>query len=140
MQKYELLLAPVVGWILVQGIKFVLYLRKDGFQFADLFVSGGFPSSHTASIVAPAILLGLKNGLDDPLFAVITIFACLVMYDAVGVRRSSGEQATAIKELASKTGKTLTTKLHGAKGHTPTEVAGGFVIGVAVGFGFYLLG
>ena len=140
MQRYELLLAPVVGWIIAQGIKFVLYLRKDGFQFSDLFASGGFPSSHTASIVSPAILLGLRNGLDDPLFAVVAIFASLVMYDAIGVRRSSGEQAMAIKELATKTGKTLTTRMHGAKGHTPTEVAAGFVLGVAVGFAIYLVG
>lgn len=140
MGKYELLLAPIVSWLVAQGIKFALFLRKDGLQFMDLFVSGGFPSSHTASIVAPAILLGLRNGLDDPLFAVITILACLVMYDAVGVRRSSGEQALAIKELAVKTGKTLTTRMHAAKGHTPTEVAAGFVLGVAVGFAFYLLG
>jgi acid phosphatase family membrane protein YuiD len=140
MQKYELLLAPAVAWILAQGIKYVLFLRKDGFQFADLFASGGFPSSHTAGIIAPAVLIGLREGLDDPLFAVITIIACLVMYDAIGVRRSSGEQALAIKELASKTGKTLTTRIHGAKGHTPTEVAGGFALGVAVGFVFYLVG
>lgn len=138
MERYELLLAPIVGWILAQGIKYVVFLRKDGLQFTDLFVSGGFPSSHTAFIVAPAVLIGLRNGLDDPLFAVITIVACLVMYDAIGVRRSSGEQAAAIKELASKTGKSLTTRMHAAKGHSPTEVIAGFVLGVAVGFGFYL--
>jgi len=138
--KYDLLLAPVTGWFIAQGMKYLVYLRKDGLQFADLFVSGGFPSSHTAFVVAPTVLLGLKNGLDDPLFVVTAIIACLVMYDATGVRRSSGEQAVAIKELASKTGKTLTTKMHAAKGHSPTEVIGGIAVGFAVGFGFYLVG
>jgi acid phosphatase family membrane protein YuiD len=140
MSHYELLLAPTTGWLVAQAIKYFVYLRKDGLQFADLFASGGFPSSHTAFVVAPTILLGLRNGLDDPLFGVMAIISSLVMYDAIGVRRSSGEQAVAIKELASKTGKTLTTRMHGAKGHTPTEVMGGLVLGILVGFGIYLLG
>jgi acid phosphatase family membrane protein YuiD len=139
MDRYELLLAPIAAWLLAQGIKYIVFLRKDGLQVADLFVSGGFPSSHTAFIIAPAVLLGLRNGLDDPLFAVISIIAALVMYDAMGVRRSSGEQAAAIKELAGKTGKTLTTRIHAAKGHSPTEVAGGLAVGILVGFAFYLI-
>jgi uncharacterized protein len=138
MRQYELLLAPLVGWFLAQSTKFVISLRKDGLQWRDLVASGGFPSSHTAMIVPLMVLVGLRNGADDPLFAVLAVMSGLVMYDAIGVRRSSGEQAIAIKELATKTGKTLTTKMHGAKGHTPTEVAGGFVLGAIVGFSFYL--
>lgn len=138
MREYELLLAPLTGWFLAQSIKFAISLRKDGLQWQDLFTSGGFPSSHTALIVPQVILIGLRYGTEDPLFAVVAVISGLVMYDAVGVRRSSGEQAVAIKELATKTGKTLTTRLHGAKGHTPSEVMGGAILGTIVGFGFYL--
>jgi acid phosphatase family membrane protein YuiD len=138
MSKYELLLAPIAGWAIAQGIKFGLTLRKDGLQLSDLYTSGGFPSSHTASIVPVVVLLGLRRGLDDPLFALAAIMTALVMYDAVGVRRSSGENSTAIKELAQKSGKTLTTRMHGAKGHTPYEVMGGIIVGVAVAYLFFL--
>jgi acid phosphatase family membrane protein YuiD len=138
MRKYELLLVPFVGWAIAQGIKYIISLRKDGLQWSDLYASGGFPSSHTALVVPVTTLLGLRSGLADPLFAVMCVVTGLVMYDAVGVRRSSGEQSLAIKELAQKTGKTLTTRMHGAKGHTPTEVIGGAVIGIAIGFAFYL--
>jgi acid phosphatase family membrane protein YuiD len=138
MSKYELLLAPLAGWAVAQGIKYILTLRKDGLQFSDLYASGGFPSSHTALIIPVVVLLGLRRGLDDQLFALATIVAGVIMYDALGVRRSSGEQAVAIKELANKTGKTLTTKMHAAKGHSPIEVVGGIVVGVAVAYAFYL--
>ena len=140
MRKYELLFAPLFGWVVAQGMKFVISLRKDGVQFSDLYTSGGFPSSHTAFIVPVAILLGLRRGLDDPIFAVMCVIAALFMYDAIGVRRSSGEQAVAIKELAAKTGKTLSSPMHGAKGHSPMEVAGGAIVGVLVAFVFYMLG
>lgn len=138
MRQYELLLAPLTGWFVAQGIKFFITLRKDGFQFYDLYVSGGFPSSHTALITSITALLGLRNGLDDPLFAVMLVLSGLVMYDSVGVRRSSGEQAVAIRELADKTGKKLVTRLHGAKGHSPIEVIGGIAVGISVGFAYYL--
>jgi uncharacterized protein len=140
MQKYELLLAPVAAWLLAQGIKYVIYLRKDGLQFYDLFASGGFPSSHTALIVSPLVIRGLRDGLQDPIFAVLTIVAGIVIYDAMGVRRTTGEQSVAIKELAAKTKSTLTTKVHRSNGHTPTEVAAGLVLGIIIGFGFYAIG
>lgn len=138
MSRYELLLAPAAGWAIAQGIKYGISLRKDGLQVSDLYASGGFPSSHTALMVSVTTLLGLRKGLEDPLFAVTLLMTALIMYDAIGVRRSSGEQAVAIRELAKKTGKTLTTRMHGAKGHTPQEVMGGIMVGVAVAFIFYL--
>lgn len=138
MSRYELLLAPLAGWAIAQGVKFAISLRKDGMQLSDLYASGGFPSSHTALIVPVTVLLGLRRGLDDPIFALAAIVAALIMYDAIGVRRSSGEQADAIKELAQKTNKTLVTRMHGAKGHTPFEVVGGCIVGVVVAFAFYL--
>jgi acid phosphatase family membrane protein YuiD len=138
MSRYELLLAPFAGWAVAQGIKFALSLRRDGIQLSDLYASGGFPSSHTASIVPVATLLGLRRGLDDPIFALAAILAALIMYDAIGVRRSTGENSVAIKELAKKTNKTLVTPMHGAKGHTPYEVMGGIIVGVVVAYLFYL--
>jgi len=138
MSRYELLLAPAAGWAVAQGIKYAISLRKDGLQVSDLYASGGFPSSHTALMVSVTTLLGLRRGLDDALFALAILMTALIMYDAIGVRRSSGEQAVAIKELAQKSGKTLTTRMHGAKGHTPYEVMGGIVVGVVVAFAFYL--
>lgn len=138
-ERYELLLAPLVGWFVAQGLKFIVHSRKDGVQLADFWVSGGFPSSHTAFVVSFTALYGLKYGFDQPLFAAMAVVSALFMYDAMGVRRSSGENALAIKELADKTGKRLVTRLHGAKGHTPLEVFAGFAVGCAVALAIYVL-
>jgi len=139
MRQYELLLAPIAAWLMAQGIKFVISLRKDGLQFQDLYVSGGFPSSHTAFVISVSSLIGLRGGFDQPLFAAMATVSALVIYDAVGVRRSSGEQAVAIKELADKAGKKLVSRMHGAKGHTPIEVLGGLAVGFVIALVFYLL-
>jgi hypothetical protein len=140
MRDYELILSPIVGWACAQGIKFAISLRKDGIQVGDLFASGGFPSSHTASIVPITVILGLRNGITDSLFACMLAITALVMYDAIGVRRSNGEQYEAIKELAARSGKKLTSPVHKSRGHTPVEVIGGFVLGCIIGYAFYILG
>lgn len=137
-ERYELLLAPFVAWFVAQGLKFIVHSRKDGVQVADFWVSGGFPSSHTAFVVSVTALHGLNEGFDQPLFAMMAVVSALFMYDAIGVRRTSGENTRAIRELADKTGKKLVTRLHGAKGHTPLEVVGGFAVGVGVALMFYL--
>lgn len=136
--RYELIFLPCIAWLVSQGIKFILTLRKDGMQLADLYTSGGFPSSHTSAMVAVAVLYGLRYGFDDPLFAVLALFSAIVMYDAIGVRRSSGEQALAIRELSKKAEIKLSTRMHAAQGHTPLEVLGGVLVGVALAVLFYL--
>jgi acid phosphatase family membrane protein YuiD len=138
MRQYELLYAPFVAWIVAQGLKYIISLRKDGLQVKDLYTSGGFPSSHTATVIALAGLYGLRYGIDQPLFACMAVLSALVMYDSVGVRRSTGEQGSALRELASKTKVTLVNRFHSYKGHSPAEVLGGVAVGFAVAITFYL--
>jgi uncharacterized protein len=61
--------------------------------------TGGMPSSHSAMVSALATGVALTEGLGSPVFAVATTFALIVMYDATGVRHSSGQQARLINEL-----------------------------------------
>ena len=61
----------------------------------------------------------------------------IVMYDAVMVRRSSGEQGIAIQELI-KLGKANVVLPRSAKGHTPLEVAVGAVLGLVIGVVVFL--
>ena len=51
------------------------------------------PSSHSAVVTAIATMVGKAEGFTTPIFAVSAIFACVVMYDAAGVRRAAGKQA-----------------------------------------------
>ena len=135
MKSYEFILAPIFGWVAAQGIKFVLTLRKDGLQLRDLYVSGGFPSSHTALTVALTTVVGISEGVTSPLFAVSAAFTSVVMYDSIGVRRSTGEHTALLKKLT-KDNKSLSKEregLHIFYGHTPEEVLGGLALGICIG-------
>ncbi len=133
MNEYGYILAPICGWVVAQGLKFLISLRRDGLQWYDLYSSGGFPSSHTAFVASLTALIALRHGLSSEYFAISSMLLAVVMYDAIGVRRSVGEQAEAIRELAKKTNHHIVTKMHRAKGHQPVEVLAGLVVGCVVG-------
>lgn len=135
--RYEYLVVPVTCWLLAQGVKYGLTLRKDGIQLRDLYASGGFPSSHTSFVTGLAMIIGLRLGFDSVEFSLGASFAAVVMYDALAVRRTTGQQTAAIKELAANTKNKLKSKMGGAKGHTPLEVIGGLVLGVLVALTLY---
>ena len=60
--------------------------------------------------------------------------AGVVMYDAVMVRRSVGEQGRAIQELIRATKQNQQVAIpRAAKGHTPFEVLVGAMLGVLIG-------
>ena len=69
-------------------------------------------------------------------------FACIVMYDATGVRRETGKQAMVINRILQDVlinGKPISDEeLKELVGHKPIEVAGGALVGLLVS-GIYLL-
>lgn len=128
------LLAIALAWVGAQGLKYVfavLKTKKIG-SFRQLYVSGNMPSAHSASVVALATLIGLIEGTDSAIFGLSALFAAVVMYDAVMVRRSSGEQGLAIQELI-KLAKSKMILPRAAKGHTPVEVLAGATLGFIIG-------
>ncbi len=128
------ILVVALGWIAAQGLKYVFAViktKKIG-NFRQFYTSGNMPSSHSACVMGLATVVGLRDGLDSALFGIAFLFACVVMYDAVMVRRSSGEQGLAIQELI-KLGKTKIVLPRAAKGHTPAEVLVGAALGIVLG-------
>ncbi|XVE53781.1 hypothetical protein DITRI_Ditri03aG0029900 [Diplodiscus trichospermus] len=73
----------------------VILYGKD-FDFKTAFQAGGFPSTHSSSVVATATCLALERGLSDSIFGLAVVYAGLVMYDAQGVRREVGNHAKAL--------------------------------------------
>jgi hypothetical protein len=127
------------AWFLAHLIKFILSsINKEKRTLrAHLFISGGMPSAHSAAVTAMLTIIGLKDGIGSGLFGLAVLFAVIVMYDAVKVRRSSGEQGLAIRQLIKDTNSKI--KLpRVAKGHTPTEVGLGAVLGAAIGIVVFL--
>lgn len=123
----------IIAVVLAQGSKVAAVLMSD--HKADwrlaLSQSGGMPSAHTAIMAAMTIVLGVKLGVDSALFGLSLAVSLVVMYDALNVRRSVGEQGTAIKQMV----KELKLAAEGytykqADGHHPGEVLVGAITGV----------
>ena len=94
------------------------------------------PSSHSAIVMAITVLIWKEVGFDGWQFAVSLVFSCVVMYDAAGVRRAAGKQATLLNriiETPGLTGMQVQEKLVEVLGHTPLQVVVGAIIGIIVG-------
>jgi len=94
------------------------------------------PSSHSAVVSSLAVLIGKEYGFDSGIFALSLIMAFVVMYDAAGIRRAAGKQATILNKILETPGLTtgeVQEKLIEALGHTPIQVFVGAIIGVIVG-------
>ncbi|KAK8485004.1 hypothetical protein V6N13_121470 [Hibiscus sabdariffa] len=77
-------------------------LYGKGFDFKTAFQAGGFPSTHSSSVVAAATSLALERGFSDSIFGVTLVYAGLVMYDAQGVRREVGNHAKVLNAILAK--------------------------------------
>lgn len=133
------LITILVAWLVAHVVKYVISLiNKEKLTLRSyLFISGGMPSAHSATVVAMTTIIGLKDGFGSGLFGLAVLFAMIVMYDAMKVRRSSGEQGLAVRRLIKET-KSKMEFPRVAKGHTPLEVALGAVLGVLVGLVVFL--
>lgn len=130
------LLVAASAWLLAQSTKRALNLlgyNKRVFRDGEsaLFLSGGMPSGHSATVVALSMSIGLMEGFDTTVFAISGIFAVIVMYDAMKVRYSSGVQGDTINSLI-KEQKSRIAKVRVAHGHTPLEVVAGALVGAVV--------
>lgn len=134
------IIAGMAGWIVSQLSKYVVAsfkVRKLA-SLRQLYLSGHMPSAHSATVVAVLAVIGLKDGIGSGLFGLALVFASVVLYDAMMVRRSSGEQGVAITGLIKETGSPVPLP-RVAIGHTPLEVAVGSLVGLFVGIAtFYV--
>lgn len=127
------IVAAAAAWIVAQGLKYIITsVKNKGFKNArQLYLSGGMPSAHSATTTAMVVTLGAFEGTDSPIFALAVLLAAIVMYDAVMVRRSSGEQGNSLTALITEL-KSKVRLPRAAKGHTPAEVAVGALVGLIV--------
>lgn len=133
-----ILLIAISAWAIAQVLKLLISIavyRK--FDITYLTTGGGMPSSHSALVCATAVSTAICTGLDSPAFAVATVLAFIVMYDAAHVRRETGEQAKILNYImrnwADMRPEEFEAELKELVGHTPLQVAVGGILGVAVG-------
>lgn len=145
----HMIIAPVIAWAVSQVMKTVTYLIVEKkLVWRRIISDGGMPSAHSATVISLAAMCGWTQGFDSATFAISVILAIVIMRDAVGVRRESGLNAMAIKQLADKSNnslgdgedKIITDKLKTLVGHTPLQVACGCIIGLIVSTLYILIG
>ncbi len=132
----KLIILSLIALFLAQFLKIPFgYIVTKKIEFNRLFETGGMPSSHSAFIVSLTVGIGRITGFESPLFALSFVFASIVMYDAMGIRRAAGEYAKLLNLILSNDNKFKLdhVKLKELLGHTPFEVLGGIVLGILVG-------
>ena len=128
---------PFLLWLFIQAFK-VIYdlITTKKFNFKRIIGAGGMPSSHSAIVTSIATMIGKYEGVDTSIFGLSFIVACVVMYDACGVRQAAGKQARLLNKIIDTPGLTgveVSERLVEVLGHTPIQVFVGAMIGIIVG-------
>lgn len=129
------------------------YIATKRFDWSLITSTGGMPSSHSGAVTALATAIAFEEGLGSHYFAIAAIFGVIVMFDASGVRRHAGEQATVLNRLVGDFNKLVTEvkswpekkdqekriELKELLGHQPIEVFFGGLTGILLTFLLHFL-
>ena len=144
--NYPELVTCIVAWIVSSILKIpVFFFMHRKFNIKLAFGTGGMPSSHSATLSGTTLAIGLFSGFDDPAFAIAVAITMIVVYDAAGVRREAGYHAEALNRMLddwfviAKTPNEEQKKLKEMLGHTPVEVVGGVLTGLATALILWLI-
>ncbi|WP_227938125.1 divergent PAP2 family protein [Alkalihalobacillus deserti] len=130
---------------IAQTLKIPINKAKTGEWDPSILVeTGGMPSSHSAGVTALATYIALDRGIPSVDFALSTVFGLIVMYDAQGIRRQTGELTLKVNEMDKElehltgihkkiTNRERSVKLRERLGHMPEEVVGGALLGMLTG-------
>jgi uncharacterized protein len=130
---------------LAQALKIPIHYVKEKEWKPDLFFqTGGMPSSHSAGVSSLTTFIALKRGMPTIDFALSLVYGLIVMYDAQGIRRQTGELTLKVNDMGElmerlhdhetvKFEEKTPKKLKEMLGHQPEEVIGGAILGVITG-------
>ncbi|NTU98933.1 divergent PAP2 family protein [Candidatus Falkowbacteria bacterium] len=139
---YQILLTPLIASLIAQISKFFIRSNHLKMHASNLVAYSGMPSGHSALMVSLVTIVGLKLGIQDPLFAVTLVLAILVIRDAVGIRRYLGQHGHILNILVKDLKDELDfdyPRLLEKIGHTPAQVAVGSLIGFIVSIASFFL-
>lgn len=128
----------VISWFVAQILKVILVAVIERKLDLSRFVgAGGMPSSHSATVCTLTICIGRYTGYSSVEFAMAFVFSLIIMYDAAGVRRAAGQQASVLNKMLenwhNEEHEFGEIELKELLGHTPFQVFVGAVIGVLIG-------
>lgn len=144
--SYEIIINGIQAALVAQVLKFIGHAIKTGkADFQVLATTGGMPSSHTAGVIALSVTVGFICGFSAVEFAIAIGYALVVMYDAAGLRRSTGKIAASLNKICEdyySQGQVPMERLKELLGHTPFEVFVGALLGAFIAYinHFFLFG
>jgi len=97
--RQYLFIIPLLVMILCELTKVIVEGIHTGKWHEGFFKPGGMPSSHSAFVTSLLIIVCRKLGPESVEFAIAFVFACVVWYDAMSVRKAVGEQAEILNRL-----------------------------------------
>ncbi len=132
------LVSALAAWAIAQTLKMVIFfILERELNWKRLIDTGGLPSAHSAFVTGLATGVGCAEGVASSIFAIAAVFAAVVMYDAVSLRREAGKHADILNELLLltfiKDAVSERAALKELLGHTPVEVIAGAALGIGVG-------
>ncbi|XP_042040139.1 uncharacterized membrane protein YuiD-like [Salvia splendens] len=133
------LISALLACAIAQFLKpFTIWLKDKKWDSRKMVSSGGMPSSHSATVTALATAIGLEEGVGAASFSIAVVLACVVMYDATGIRLHAGRQAELLNqivcELPPEHPVANVRPLRDSLGHTPLQVVAGALLGCIVAF------
>ncbi|KAH7533097.1 hypothetical protein FEM48_Zijuj04G0094100 [Ziziphus jujuba var. spinosa] len=133
------LISAFLACAIAQFLKlFTTWYKEKRWDSKRMLDSGGMPSSHSATVTALAVAVALQYGTSGPVFAIAVVLACVVMYDASGVRLHAGRQAELLNqivcELPQEHPLSNVRPLRDSLGHTPLQVVAGALLGCVVAY------
>lgn len=124
--RQYLFLIPIVVMFLSECTKMLTQYMRTGQWHPALFRTGGMPSTHSAFVTSLLIIVERKTGMQSVEFAIAFVFAAVVWFDAISLRREVGLQAEMLNRLQQ--WQHFTERV----GHSVKEVLAGIVFGTAV--------
>lgn len=133
----HILLVALLACLIAQASKLIIHFAQHRkLNVRVLVETGGMPSAHSALVTALATGVGQTKGWASADFAIATIFAIIVMYDAAGVRQAAGKQARILNQIIDELFREHPTfnedRLKELLGHTPVQVIVGSVLGITI--------
>ena len=102
--EMKIFIAVILSSAISQGLKIILNVIRDkkGVSLKDFVVTGGMPSTHSALVSSLFAILILETGI-SPLTVIGLVIFTITITDSMGVRRTAGEDAKALKVRATPT-------------------------------------
>jgi len=127
----------VTSWTIAQLLKLIRAFKRTGEIDFTYFVStGGMPSAHTATMAGIATSIGMTEGFNTAVFAVMFALTGVTMFDASTVRMAAGKQAKLLNVIVRSLLEEQhlpTQPLKELLGHTRFEVFVGMLVGMLIG-------